>query len=124
MTEGSRQEGWEDGDGRNVFFEVIRPETQTLPLVFNSPHSGRVYAREFLAASRLDAQQIRRSEDLYVAELFSAAPAFGAARTGGSSARLPMAACTASPSGTSDRLSSDVTRPGAPMRPARPARWR
>lgn len=78
MTEGSRQERQASGEGRNVFFEVIRPEEQTLPLVFNSPHSGRVYTREFLAASRLDAQQIRRSEDLYVDELFSAAPAFGA----------------------------------------------
>ena len=60
------------------YFEVIRPEEQTLPLVFNSPHSGRVYPDGFLAASRLDASEIRRSEDLYVDELFAEAPAFGA----------------------------------------------
>ncbi|TCT31093.1 N-formylglutamate amidohydrolase [Martelella mediterranea] len=61
-----------------MFFEVIAPEQQTLPLVFNSPHSGRVYPDRFLQSVRLNAQEIRRSEDLFVDELFSAAPAFGA----------------------------------------------
>ncbi|MBB4121993.1 N-formylglutamate amidohydrolase [Martelella radicis] len=65
-----------NGDARS--FEVIRPERQTLPLVFNSPHSGRVYSAAFLAETRLDAHEIRRSEDLYVDELFAMAPAFGA----------------------------------------------
>nr|WP_244629629.1 N-formylglutamate amidohydrolase [Martelella limonii] len=49
-----------------------------MPIVFNSPHSGRVYPRAFLESSRLDASEIRRSEDLYVDELFAEAPAFGA----------------------------------------------
>lgn len=65
-------------DRGKLFFEVIRPETQTLPIVFNSPHSGRVYPQSFLNESRLDAGEIRRSEDLFVDELFSAAPGFGA----------------------------------------------
>ena len=65
-----------DSDAR--WFEVIRPERQTLPLVFNSPHSGRVYSNAFLSETRLDAHEIRRSEDLYVDELFAMAPAFGA----------------------------------------------
>ena len=65
-------------ESRSPFFEVIRPEVQTLPIVFNSPHSGRVYPRAFLESSRLDASEIRRSEDLYVDELFAEAPAFGA----------------------------------------------
>ncbi|WP_319518078.1 N-formylglutamate amidohydrolase [uncultured Martelella sp.] len=76
MTENGRHDPHFDKDA--LFFEVIRPGEQTLPLVFNSPHSGRGYSAAFLAASRLDAHEIRRSEDLYVDELFSMAPAFGA----------------------------------------------
>lgn len=59
-------------------FEVREPETQTIPFVYNSPHSGRRYPPEFLAASRLDGVSIRRSEDHFVDELFGAAPALGA----------------------------------------------
>jgi N-formylglutamate amidohydrolase len=51
-------------------FEVLEPETQRIPFVFNSPHSGRAYPPEFLSQSRLDAMSIRRSEDHYVDELF------------------------------------------------------
>lgn len=51
-------------------FEVLAPARQRLPLVFNSPHSGCVYPAEFLAASRLSEQAIRRSEDSFVDELF------------------------------------------------------
>ncbi|WP_421726308.1 N-formylglutamate amidohydrolase [Bauldia sp.] len=59
-------------------FEVLSPARQTVPLVFNSPHSGRVYPPDFLAASRLDRSAIRRSEDTYVDELFAAANSHGA----------------------------------------------
>ncbi|NKN35488.1 N-formylglutamate amidohydrolase [Agrobacterium sp. a22-2] len=59
-------------------FEVREPETQTIPFVYNSPHSGRHYPPAFLESSRLDHMAIRRSEDHYVDELFSAAPDFGA----------------------------------------------
>ncbi len=52
-------------------FEVARPKELTAPLVFNSPHSGRVYPSAFLAASKLDALTLRRSEDSYVEELFN-----------------------------------------------------
>ena len=52
-------------------FEVIAPSSHNLPMVFNSPHSGRVYPRAFLAASRLDSLTLRRSEDAYVEELFA-----------------------------------------------------
>ena len=51
-------------------FEVAAPGTQRLPMVFNSPHSGRSYSAAFLAASRLDERAIRRSEDSFVDELF------------------------------------------------------
>jgi N-formylglutamate amidohydrolase len=57
---------------------VARPASQTTPLVFASPHSGRCYPAAFLAASRLDASGLRRSEDSFVEELFAGAVGFGA----------------------------------------------
>ncbi|MGE7367642.1 N-formylglutamate amidohydrolase [Neorhizobium sp. NPDC001467] len=59
-------------------FEVREPTSQTIPFVFNSPHSGRHYPAQFLAESRLDEVEIRRSEDHYVDELFAQAPNLGA----------------------------------------------
>ncbi len=59
-------------------FGSRRPEIQTVPFVFNSPHSGRTYPRRFLEQSRLDALGIRRSEDCFVDELFASVVAFGA----------------------------------------------
>lgn len=47
-------------------FAVARPERLSTPLVFASPHSGRLYPEEMLAASALDAAAIRRSEDAFV----------------------------------------------------------
>jgi N-formylglutamate deformylase len=38
-------------------------------VAFNSPHSGRIYPRAFLAAARLDLAILRRSEDCFVDEL-------------------------------------------------------
>ncbi|MSO71846.1 MAG: N-formylglutamate amidohydrolase [Alphaproteobacteria bacterium] len=58
--------------------EVRSPERQTAPVVFSSPHSGRDYPAEFVAASRLDALRLRRSEDFRVDELFASAPRNGA----------------------------------------------
>lgn len=57
---------------------VLRPSRQSAPVVFSSAHSGIVYPDEFLAASRLDAHRLRRSEDSFVDTLFSGAPAYGA----------------------------------------------
>ena len=59
-------------------FEVIEPPDATTPLVFNSPHSGSVYPRAFLDASRLDALSLRRSEDCFVDELFASVVRIGA----------------------------------------------
>lgn len=59
-------------------FDVCEPDTLRLPIVLNSPHSGRNYPADFLNASRLDALSIRRSEDHYVDELFTPAVALGA----------------------------------------------
>jgi N-formylglutamate amidohydrolase len=47
------------------------------PLVFASPHSGRLYPDDMMAA--LDGVAIRRSEDAYVDELVAVAPELGAA---------------------------------------------
>lgn len=47
-------------------------------MVFASPHSGRDYPADLLAASRLDASSLRRSEDSFVDELFGDVPALGA----------------------------------------------
>jgi N-formylglutamate deformylase len=51
-------------------FEVLEPAEWRGPMIFNSPHSGRVYPRAFLSASRLDLAILRRSEDTFVDELF------------------------------------------------------
>lgn len=60
------------------FISVMRPAKQTAPLVFASPHSGRDYPADFVAASALDPMSLRKSEDSYVDELFAAAEACGA----------------------------------------------
>ncbi len=59
-------------------FEVVAPPEPALPFVFASPHSGRVYPKTFLQATRLDGTAVRRSEDSFVDEIFGAAPALGA----------------------------------------------
>jgi N-formylglutamate deformylase len=50
-------------------FDILEPDRWRGPVIFNSPHSGSVYPREFLATSRLDMTALRRSEDCFVDEL-------------------------------------------------------
>src|SRR5499433_3347536 len=50
-------------------FEIFEPAEWRGPVVFNSPHSGCVYPRAFLTASRLELATLRRSEDSFVDEL-------------------------------------------------------
>jgi N-formylglutamate amidohydrolase len=52
------------------------PAGVALPLVFDSPHSGTAYPRDFGYAAPFDI--LRRAEDAFVDELFGAAPAHGA----------------------------------------------
>ncbi len=59
-------------------FEVRESAEQRVPFVFNSPHSGSHYPERFLAQTKLDAMEIRRSEDSFVDELFGAAVPLGA----------------------------------------------
>jgi N-formylglutamate deformylase len=52
-------------------FDVLEPVACRAPIVFNSPHSGHVYPRAFLATTRLDLATLRRSEDSFVDALFA-----------------------------------------------------
>jgi N-formylglutamate amidohydrolase len=58
--------------------EILAPSVQRLPVVLASPHSGTDYPPDLLAASRLDAHSLRRSEDSFVDEIFAAGPGLGA----------------------------------------------
>ncbi len=57
-------------------YTLIRA-AQPLPLIMDSPHSGRDYPAGFVHACPRDA--LERAEDNYVDDLISAAPRFGAA---------------------------------------------
>ena len=67
----------ETNDELDPPFEIIEPAEWRGPVVFNSPHSGSVYPRAFLTASRLEVTALRRSEDSFVDEL-----AFGVVERG------------------------------------------
>src|SRR4051812_18493864 len=63
-------------------FELRRagpPGAPPTPLVFASPHSGRLYPEDMMSAAALDAISIRRSEDAFVDDLIAQAPNHGAA---------------------------------------------
>ena len=51
-------------------FEVLEPDARRTPIVFNSPHSGRIYPPEFVARSKLDPLALRRSEDYFIDQVF------------------------------------------------------
>jgi len=61
-------------------FQITRPApgATASPLIFASPHSGRIYPADMMNASVLDHEAIRRSEDAFVDQLIEAAPAHGA----------------------------------------------
>ncbi len=68
-------------DGCETFdppFLVDEPAEHVFPFVFNAPHSGAHYPPAFLAASRLDALTLRRSEDAHVDRLFASVVGLGA----------------------------------------------
>src|SRR5689334_16785176 len=62
----------------NPPFVLAEPPRQVVPVVFNAPHAGRVYSDAFLAASRLDALALRRSEDAHMDGLLDGVVALGA----------------------------------------------
>ncbi|RMF07963.1 MAG: N-formylglutamate amidohydrolase [Alphaproteobacteria bacterium] len=59
-------------------FEVISPERQSTPFVYNAPHSGTYYPPELLARTCLTLPELRSSEDSYADRLFATAPGKGA----------------------------------------------
>ncbi len=59
-------------------FEILAPERQTVPIVFNAPHSGRAYPPGFLAEARLDLRDLRASEDAFVDTLLEGVTELGA----------------------------------------------
>ena len=61
----------EIGDELDPPFEILEPAPGKGPVLFNSPHSGSTYPRDFLATSRLDIATLRRSEDSFVDELIA-----------------------------------------------------
>jgi N-formylglutamate amidohydrolase len=73
-----------DIEGASILTELTPPYTlhkppeQLTPVVFCSPHSGRIYPKAFLEASRLDPHTLRKSEDCYVDELFEPVVMLGA----------------------------------------------
>jgi N-formylglutamate amidohydrolase len=69
-------------------FTILKPPAQLAPFVLCSPHSGRIYPREFLAQSRLDPVTLRKSEDCFVDQLFQGAAEIGVPLI---SARFPRA---------------------------------
>jgi N-formylglutamate amidohydrolase len=63
--------------GENIL-DLRQPSRRAVPLVIASPHSGADYPDEFLVAARLDPLTLRRSEDSFVDQIFTAAPELGA----------------------------------------------
>lgn len=59
-------------------YDIFRPERVSTSVIFASPHSGRDYPADLLQRTRLNAVQMRSSEDAFVDQLFSCAPEFGA----------------------------------------------
>ena len=65
---------------------IVKPRANAVPALFDSPHSGSNYPEDFNAD--LDHKTLRRAEDAFVDELFSAVPDFGATLI---AARFPRA---------------------------------
>jgi N-formylglutamate amidohydrolase len=65
-------------EARAPAFDIRPAAARTTPLVFASPHSGRLYPDDLIAATTLDASTIRRSEDAFVDVLAAGGPARGA----------------------------------------------
>jgi N-formylglutamate amidohydrolase len=56
---------------QNQAFEILAPAQWLVPMVFNSPHSGKLIPESLKRLTRMPLQQLHRSEDCFVDELFS-----------------------------------------------------
>jgi N-formylglutamate amidohydrolase len=61
---------------KSGIYRVHPPETEPVPAVFDSPHSGTAYPDDF--GHECDIDQLRSAEDVYVDELFGSVPRHGA----------------------------------------------
>lgn len=57
-------------------YDLWLPESAAAPVVFDSPHSGAEYPADFDSVA--PEKRLRRAEDMFVDDLFSAAPSQGA----------------------------------------------
>ncbi|HEY0184248.1 MAG TPA: N-formylglutamate amidohydrolase [Rhodopila sp.] len=73
-------------------YRLLAPERPFSPVIFTSAHSGRAYSADLMTGVRLCPLNLRRSEDCFVDDLFSAAPAHGAPLL---AANFPRAFCDA-----------------------------
>jgi N-formylglutamate amidohydrolase len=64
------------GQSNSGVFDLRLPTGPSVPVVFDSPHSGTDYPADF--ESIAPEARLRRAEDMFVEELFGAAPAQGA----------------------------------------------
>jgi N-formylglutamate amidohydrolase len=56
---------------KNQAFEILAPSQWVVPMVFNSPHSGKLIPESLRQLTRLPVPQLHRSEDSFIDELFS-----------------------------------------------------
>jgi len=101
-------------DGKIVRIERPPPDL-VHPVVLASPHSGREYAAELRAATRLSIAQLRRSEDAYVDQLIDFAPEYGATMVCAEFPRVFVdvnrGAGEVDPDMFSDRIPADLVEP-------------
>ncbi len=64
-------------NGNEAPFEISMPKIQSSPVVYSSPHSGRIYPESFKKSSVLNPVALRRSEDAFIDELYATAPDAG-----------------------------------------------
>lgn len=64
-------EGPPDGDRAGLAFSIDEPVSVVSPVVFASPHSGRLYPKGFLEACAASMIDLRRIEDAYVDRLLA-----------------------------------------------------
>lgn len=59
-------------------FLLCEPQEAVAPVIFASPHSGKLYPPQMVEALCVPLMDVRRTEDAFVDELFGSAPAHGA----------------------------------------------
>lgn len=88
MSITDRESGIQDvTDGDVAPFILTRPPGTTVPVIFASPHSGSHYPDSLLGNLRVPLDDLRRTEDAFVDQLFASAPEFGATLVAATHAR-------------------------------------